>query len=262
MVESDNSGLSELPTFPTLAKLDLGHLSGIRKFTSQFDDYSDFNATSLWSWSSSTPQGYSVARLGDNLIVEFSDYLSGVRFMSFLGVDSVDDVAMTLSDHARCADLQRGLHLIPAVTAGRLSPARWLIQDDLDSSDYIYDLAQMKGLHGAPYRSVRRSLHRFERRWLPSTKVEWMAAGDLPGVVDDVLDLFDSWHGRGSQGAVSSAPERTRPRPVTPNGASRGSATLGLVCTVLRGRYPHRGLARRSILIVVIVRPFSEGRQL
>jgi hypothetical protein len=202
------SGLGELPVFPQFTDVGIEHLTGIREFTAQFDGYSDFNATSLWSWSSSTPRGYLIARLGDNLIVEFGDYLSGDRFLSFLGVDRVDDVARELIDHATRCDLTPSLHLVPEVTAAKLSPGRWAVEEDPDAFDYLYDLGRLTDLIGEPFRAVRKRVNRFERMWLPDTKVEWLGADELPGLAEDILSLFDSWQGRDSEGAASSAPER------------------------------------------------------
>ena len=208
-VLSEASGLDPLPVFPDFSLIGLEHLDGIRAFTAQFDGYSDFNATSLWSWSSSTPRGYLIARLGENLVVEFGDYLSGERFLSFLGVDSVDDVARELVDYATRCDLTPSLHLVPEVTAAKLSPASWLIEGDPDAFDYLYDLVQLTELVGEPFRAVRKRVNRFERSWLPDTKVQWLGADDLPGIAEDVLNLFDSWQSRDSEGAASSAPERS-----------------------------------------------------
>jgi hypothetical protein len=197
-----------LPVFPDFTLIGIEHLDGIREFTAQFDGYSDFNATSLWSWSSSTPRGYLIARLGGNLVVEFGDYLTEERFLSFLGVDSVDDSARELIDYATRCDLTPSLHLVPEVTASKLSPGLWLIEEDPDAFDYLYDLVQLTDLVGEPFRTVRRRVNRFERSWLPDTKIEWLGADDLPGIADDVLNLFDSWQTRDSEGAASSAPER------------------------------------------------------
>jgi hypothetical protein len=203
-----NDVLAPLPIFPRLTRIGIEHLGGIRAFTAQFEGYSDFNATSLWSWSSSTPEGFLVARLGDNLIVEFGGYLSGDRFVSFLGTDCVDDVAAELVDYAARSGLAPSLHLVPEVAASRLSPSRWLAQEDPDAFDYIYDLGQLSAVTGDEYRTARRCVHRFERTWLPATKVEWVTADDLPHVADEVLGLFDSWRTRHSQGAASSGGER------------------------------------------------------
>jgi hypothetical protein len=97
---------------------------------------------------------------------------------------------------------------VPEVAASRLSPSHWLAEEDPDAFDYIYDLSQLTALYGEEYRTVRRCVHRFERTWLPATKVEWVTADDLPHVADEVLGLFDSWRTRHSEGAASSACER------------------------------------------------------
>jgi hypothetical protein len=204
----EGSLLASIPVFPDFTRVGVDHLEEIRDFTARFDGYSDFNATSLWSWSASTPTGYLISRLGDHLVVEFGDYLTGTRFLSFLGVEAADDVAAELVEYAVHRDLSPSLHLVPEVTASLLSPTRWNVEEDNDSSDYVYDLSQLTALRGNHYRAIRRCVNRFERLWLPSTKVEWVTADDLPALADDILDLFDSWQSGESQGAASSAPER------------------------------------------------------
>jgi uncharacterized protein len=208
-VIENRTSLASLPTFPDLTRISEEHLEGIRDFTAKFDGYSDFNATSLWSWSASTQLGYLVARLGDHLIVEFGDYLSGDRFLSFLGVEAVDDVATELVAYAGDRGICSILHLVPEVTASRLSRTQWHIEENTDAADYVYDLAQLAVLTGNQYRTSRRFVNRFERMWLPATKVQWVRAHELPHLADDILVLFDSWRSGESQGAGSSAPERS-----------------------------------------------------
>jgi hypothetical protein len=179
----------------------------VRPFVLEFDDYSDFNGASLFGWSGSVPGGYRIARLGDNLVVEFGDYLTGQRFLSFLGDDHPDDAAAELLDDADRRALQPELHLVPAVTARMLDPERFCIQADPDSADYVFDVSSVAAMRGSQYRTLRHSFNSWERRWGDQVTIDWMDLDELRARTGDILDLLEQWQRRGSGGASQSGQE-------------------------------------------------------
>lgn len=199
--------LGFLPEFPVMSSVRAEHIQPLRAFALNFDDYSDFNGISLFGWSGSVPDGYRVARHGDNLVVEFSDYLDGSRFLSFLGCDRVDRTAEVLVAHAGAHGLGDELHLVPHETAVRLDPRQWDLQDDPDAADYVYRVADVAALQGKPYRSLRYSHNAWQRKWGSISAIEWMDIGDLAARRDEVDHLLNAWQRRGSEGARQSAQE-------------------------------------------------------
>jgi len=200
--------LDELPVFPEFRPLDLTLLLSVRVHAAQFDPYSDFDATSLWAWSSSVDDGYRVCRRGKNLVVEFGDYLSGERFLSFLGTDDVDSTAIELTEYAPRAGLQPYLHLVPSCTVKLLDPGRWQIVSDRSAFDYVYDVAKLAVLEGKDYKSIRGSVNRFERTWRDRLHIEWLTAKELTEARSATKNIFDSWFSRSSGGSGASGPER------------------------------------------------------
>lgn len=200
--------VESLPEFPRMEPLSVAHLEPIRRYSRSFEDYSDFSATSLWSWSATIPDGYRVASLNGNLVVEFGDYLTQERFLSFLGVNAPDDTAEALHEHAVASGLDTTLRLIPAVTAIQLDERRWDVQADESSSDYVYSVERAGRMQGKEYRSTRHAVNAWQRRWAPCSHVEWLTTQELTARRTDILDLFDRWRGRGSAGSMRSGQER------------------------------------------------------
>lgn len=203
----NSSPLSILPEFPHLAPIEVSHLPAIREFTGQFDPYSDFNPTSLWAWSAGAACPYLVGRLGENLVVEFGDYLGPTRFRSLLGSDSVDLCAEELlitSDNR----VDNTLRLLPGVVADRLDRRRWLVVEDDDAADYVYDVAALATLVGTRHRQTRQRINRFERSAPDDLELRWLEPAELSARKDDYLAVFDSWAANNSDGAATSGPER------------------------------------------------------
>jgi hypothetical protein len=199
--------LRGLPSFPSMRVMDDEMAIAVRPFVLAFDDYSDFNGASLFGWSGSVPGGYRIARLGDNLVVEFGDYLTGQRFLSFLGEDHPDDAAAELLDDADRRGLQPELHLVPAVTAQKLDPDRWSVTEDPDAADYLFDVASLASMRGSRYRTLRHAFNSWERQWGEQAALEWMDLDDLRSRTGDILDLLEQWQRRGSGGASQSEQE-------------------------------------------------------
>ena len=100
-----------IPEFPQFKKLELSDKKDIEKFTSKFPPYSDFNFVSMWSWDIKGEMRLSV--LNNNLVVRFTDYLTGNPFYSFLGDNKVNETAEQLLELSKNEGLKAELKLIP-----------------------------------------------------------------------------------------------------------------------------------------------------
>lgn len=197
-----------LPTFPALEQLRIDHLDAVRGLASRFESYSDFDATSLWAWSGSVPGGYRIATLGSNLVVEFADYLTGERFLSFIGDDDVDRTAATLLEHAsQDRNLAEELRLVPGVSADLLDPDSFVVDEDVDAQDYLYLPSEGARHAGQRYKSLRSSYNSWERRWGARSQLLWLDRTVVHDLRTGLLALADEWRQKGTDGAALAEQE-------------------------------------------------------
>src|SRR6185436_18008967 len=83
-----------LPEFPNFKSLELSDKGAIEAITKKFPPYSDFNFVSMWAWD--IKGEVRVSQLYGNLIVRFTDYLTGEPFYSFLGDSKVNETVRAL----------------------------------------------------------------------------------------------------------------------------------------------------------------------
>lgn len=203
-VSSDASGLIidlrttreavALPAFPTMEAVRPAHLPALRDLTARFDNYSDFDPTSLWGWSGSVPSGFRVATSNGNLVVEFADYLSGERFLSFIGDREVGDTATALLSHAEeTHDVAVELRLVPQVAAEELDRRRFEVVEDPDAADYLYLSAEGAQMSGVRYKSLRSTRNSWGRRWGAQAELRWLDRAELLSQRDAILSLVRTW---------------------------------------------------------------------
>ncbi len=153
-----------IPVFPEFKQLEISDRSFIDDFTKNTPPYSDFDFTTLWSWDVESNRGLSL--LNDNLVVRFSDYLTGEIFYSFLGSNRLEETIKTLFEFALLNKHSTDLRLIPYETIpegyeiGGVADAL----EDPDSFDYIYSIQQLIRFEGSKYAQARNLLSRFKRR--------------------------------------------------------------------------------------------------
>src|SRR3989344_1313301 len=104
-----------IPTFPKFKNLELGDRADIESLTKKFQPYSDYNFTSLWCWD--TYGQIQVSKLHGNLVIRFTDYLTGEPFYSFMGTIDVDHTVSELLKLSHNQSLTTALRLIPEESA-------------------------------------------------------------------------------------------------------------------------------------------------
>ncbi len=127
-----------IPEFPKFKKLEITDKEEVEKITSQFPPYSDFNFTSLWCWDLLGET--KISELKGNLVVKFSDYLTGAPFYSFIGNQNVDFVlgsmaAMNLAPSY--SEIKLKLIVEDSVSAIK-NKERYKITHDPDNYDYVF----------------------------------------------------------------------------------------------------------------------------
>jgi len=149
-----------LPEFPEFKKLELSDKADIEKITSKYPPYSDFNFVSMWSWD--IKGDMRICALNGNLVVRFTDYVTGIPFYSFLGDNEVNDTAEELIELSKKEGLKPELKLIPEIVATRLDP-RFKVAEDRDNFDYIYEIPILAELSGNAFQTQRNLINQFTR---------------------------------------------------------------------------------------------------
>lgn len=73
-----------IPEFPQFKLIELSDKGSVEKVTQKYLPYSDFDFISMWCWN--IKGKIKISKLNNNLVVRFTDYLSGNPFFSFLGI--------------------------------------------------------------------------------------------------------------------------------------------------------------------------------
>jgi hypothetical protein len=176
-----------LPKFPNFKNLEMKDKEDIEAMTSLLPPYSDFNFISLWSWN--TKDEVHIAELNGNLVVRFSDYLSGELFYSFLGTHKVNETAEKLLEHAKKEGVMQKLQLLPQESTKRLDQEKFYILESRDHFDYVYKMCDFHAGAGKKYETHRNLLSRFARRHTEtSTKVV-----HIHEAKKEILELSEKW---------------------------------------------------------------------
>ncbi|MEI8339563.1 MAG: phosphatidylglycerol lysyltransferase domain-containing protein [bacterium] len=127
--------------------------------TSKFPAYSDFNFSNLWIWNLKGEMAISI--LNDNLVVKFSDYVTGHPFLSFIGDKKVNETAKELIMFSENNYWCKTLKLIPEMVTKSLDQKAFEIIPDIDSHDYVFSVPQLAVLNAWPQSSMSQGIRNF-----------------------------------------------------------------------------------------------------
>lgn len=148
-----------IPTFPNFKKLELTDKEEVEKFTSKFPPYSDFNFTSLWIWDTNGER--MLSKLNENLVVCFTDYLTGKPVFSFLGTNKIEQTTQSIIDFAKKTKASSVLCFVPEEIAKNLSNSGFYVEEDRDNFDYIFSTSQLSTFRGIKYKTKRHEVNKF-----------------------------------------------------------------------------------------------------
>ncbi len=177
-----------IPTFPSFKKLELTDREEIEKFTKKFPPYSDFNFISMWAWDIKGEMR--VSKLNDNLVVLFTDYLTGEPFYSFLGDHKVNETAETLLNLSTKEGLKPILKLVPEESVNKIDNNKFQIGEDRDHFDYIFSTDSLKKMEGRKFEVKRKHLRFFKKKFPHEIKILDLSS---PAIKDEIINLFDDW---------------------------------------------------------------------
>ncbi|MFZ3015418.1 MAG: phosphatidylglycerol lysyltransferase domain-containing protein, partial [Minisyncoccia bacterium] len=161
----------------------------IEKLTHKFLPYSDFDFISMWSWD--IKEEMKISNLNDNLVVRFSDYLTGKPHFSFLGINKSEDTVCELINFAKESGMPTTLYLITEEIAKSLEGTSFFIEEDKNNFDYIFSISQLSELRGLKFKEKRHSASRFLREY-PDAVFEVKELND-PNVREQIVSVFNNW---------------------------------------------------------------------
>ncbi len=178
-----------IPQFPNFKTLEITNREAVLRIIKSFSPYSDFDFGSMWSWDYTNSM--SISELNNNLVVKFSDYITGEYFYSFLGSNLLNETANILLSHAKDNGLLPYLKLVPQIVAHNLNQIDFVTTADPDNFDYVLTMENLATLAGSELSSKRRAANIFIRRHGELA----VAAIDLaePEVKQEIFDLFALW---------------------------------------------------------------------
>lgn len=163
---------------------------------------SDYTFASLYSWDDGSLE---VFTSNGNTVVRMPDYITGVPLTLLRGQTEVSRTARELLRDTEY------LSLVPESTASVLAESEhFVLEEDRDQFDYVYNLADIVSLQGSKYSKPRNKLNQFvriygDRAYAVNEKVRSANASEF-------LDVFLKWQiERGlSDDAVASELMATR----------------------------------------------------
>jgi len=174
-----------ISNFPNFTKLGIEHKPVIDAINLQFEPYSDFTFVNLFTWSL---EGCTeVAIHNGNLVVRLPDYISGEMIYSLLGNTKVDEsveAIFTLTDH---------LSLVPEVVIASMSRSSdYVITEDRNSDDYIYEISALSNMQGLDFKKKRNKVNRFVRAYGDAITAETINDVDAY-TAQEIRVLFEDW---------------------------------------------------------------------
>ncbi len=151
--------------FPQFSAIGIDDKEEIEEFCSNFPPYSDFNFTSIFCWD--TDNSAEAAFLDGNLAIKLPDYITGKPIYSLLGENSIDESLRKL------LAISPALSLIPEVTVQHIvHKESFVVAEDCDNNDYIYELKDLVDLPGKKYKVKRNKANNFMRNYVDKLRLK------------------------------------------------------------------------------------------
>lgn len=180
-----------IPHFPEFKPIELSDKEDVEKFTKPYPPYSDFNFVSMWSWD--VKGEMALSQLNDNLVVKFTDYLTGDPFYTFIGTSSLEETVERLFQKTEEENLDEKLRLIPQITTDSFlkKNSRYIISEDMDNFDYVYDIEALIDFPGSALKTQRNMVTHFLKKY-PNYKVKKISLAEEEGQ-NAILKLYKVW---------------------------------------------------------------------
>lgn len=177
-----------IPKFPQFKKLELSDKKDVEKFTSKFPPYSDFNFVSMWSWD--IKRKVQISQLNNNLVVKFTDYLTGDPFFSFLGSTMVNETIKELISFSEKNYKRNLLRLVPEEIANSLAESSFNFTLDKDAHDYIYSVSHLSNMNNWTQHSSGKNIRNFIKLY-PNYVVKHSTIKEVQK--NEYIEMFKKW---------------------------------------------------------------------
>lgn len=178
-----------LPDFPTFKKISLEDKRNFKPFTDKFKPYCDVNFNCFWTWDTQNKRQVSI--LNNNLVLYFTDYETHEPFLSFLGLNKVNETAETLISYSQVNGFGGALDLVGEEIAEELDKDKFLVENSAGAEDYVIDTAVLMALADKSFKSKRNLVRKFLE--LGRVEFEALPLSDKRVAKCDLLSLFDLW---------------------------------------------------------------------
>jgi hypothetical protein len=130
----------------------------------------------MWSWD--IKGDMRVSQLNNNLVVRFTDYITGEPFFSFLGDNKANETVEKLLEFSKKEGLKAELKLISEEAVKTLDSAKFKIEEDRDNFDYVIPMSTIMTYDTPKTKSKKRSVAGLIKSFKLETKL---------------LDISDPW---------------------------------------------------------------------
>ncbi len=178
-----------IPIFPNFKPLEFSDKDEIESCIELYPPYSDFEFASLWSWN--IKEDMEVSWLNDNLVIRFTDYVTGSPFYTFLGDKNTSDTAdrlLRLSEENKYGSI---LNLVPEISTQNLNLANFDVFESREHFDYIYNVKEHITYSGGKLKARRNFLNSFLKNY-PEYKAKLLDLGD-ERTKEEILNLCSRW---------------------------------------------------------------------
>jgi uncharacterized protein len=177
-----------IPYFPKFKKIELSDMEDVEKITQKYPLYSDFNFSNIWSWDLKEEMGISI--LNNNLVVQFTDYVNGQPFLSFLGDNMINETARELVLFSQTNFKADALKLVPEMIVNSLDKTEFDVISDRDSYDYVYSIVDLANMDCWSGNSLSKGIRQFRKKY-PNYIVKYSTVKEISD--DEYLEMFKKW---------------------------------------------------------------------
>lgn len=162
----------------------------ISQIVRNYEDYSDYNFVSLFTWNVNKSIEYMA--LSDGVVLRMKDYVNKEHLLySLLARDNVDDTIEKLLSMSSTGRLE----LVPEVTIQNIvQKSKYKITPQADEHDYVYRIEKLVNMEEPGYRKFRRALSNFRTKNDAKYELIELNTAD-PIVREQMKALTRGWRG-------------------------------------------------------------------